>query len=44
MSLIKPLKGRNNIPPGTFGTLIDLTDAYYHILIHPEHRKWRMFR
>ena len=35
---------RDALRPGDWVTSIDLTDAYFHILIHPSDRKWLRFR
>ena len=34
---------RESIRPGDWGASIDLTDAYFHIPIHPRDRKWLRF-
>ena len=38
-----PASFRAALRPGDFVTSIDLCDAYFHILIHPSHRKWLRF-
>ncbi|KAK7101733.1 hypothetical protein V1264_020070 [Littorina saxatilis] len=38
-----PTSVRDALRPGDWVTSIDLTDAYFHILIHPSDRKWLRF-
>ncbi|KAK7092033.1 hypothetical protein V1264_009642 [Littorina saxatilis] len=39
-----PASVRDALRPGDWVTSIDLTDAYFHILVHPADRKWLRFR
>ncbi|KAK7105419.1 hypothetical protein V1264_016802 [Littorina saxatilis] len=39
-----PASVRDSLRPGDWVTSIDLTDAYFHILMHPADRKWLRFR
>ncbi|KAK7097025.1 hypothetical protein V1264_004064 [Littorina saxatilis] len=39
-----PASVRDALRPGDWVTSIDLTDAYFHILMHPSDRKWLRFR
>ena len=39
-----PQTFRESLLPGDWVTSLDLTDAYFHILIHPRDRKWLRFR
>ncbi|KAK7099322.1 hypothetical protein V1264_018910 [Littorina saxatilis] len=39
-----PFSVREALRPGDWATSIDLTDAYFHILMHPSDRKWLRFR
>ncbi|XP_070173808.1 uncharacterized protein [Littorina saxatilis] len=39
-----PASVRDSLRPGDWATSIDLTDAYFHILMHPADRKWLRFR
>ena len=39
-----PRSFRESLQPGDWVTSLDLTDAYFHILIHPHDRKWLRFR
>ncbi|KAK7113991.1 hypothetical protein V1264_000131 [Littorina saxatilis] len=39
-----PASVRDSLRPGDWVTSIDLTDAYFHILMHPTDRKWLRFR
>ncbi|XP_070189176.1 uncharacterized protein [Littorina saxatilis] len=39
-----PATVRDSLRPGDWVTSIDLTDAYFHILMHPADRKWLRFR
>ena len=34
---------REAIHPGDWATSVDLRDAYFHVSIHPRHRKWLRF-
>ena len=38
-----PSSIRDSIHKGDYAASIDLQDAYFHILIHPRHRKWLRF-
>ena len=38
-----PSSIRDSIHRGDYATSVDLRDAYFHILIHPRHRKWLRF-
>ena len=38
-----PASVRASLRPGDWVTSIDLTDAYFHVMIHPSHRKWMRF-
>ncbi|XP_070212733.1 uncharacterized protein [Littorina saxatilis] len=39
-----PASVRDSLRPGDWATSIDLTDAYFHVLVHPADRKWLRFR
>ncbi|XP_070184795.1 uncharacterized protein [Littorina saxatilis] len=39
-----PATVRDSLRPGDWATSIELTDAYFHILMHPSDRKWLRFR
>ena len=39
-----PRSFRDSLQPGDWVTSLDLTDAYFHVLIHPRDRKWLRFR
>ena len=39
-----PRSFRDSLRPGDWVTSLDLTDAYFHVLIHPRDRKWLRFR
>ena len=39
-----PRSFRESLQPGDWVTSLDLTDAYFHVLIHPNDRKWLRFR
>ncbi|KAK7109784.1 hypothetical protein V1264_013769 [Littorina saxatilis] len=39
-----PTSIRESLRPSDWATSIDLTDAYFHVLIHPSDRKWLRFR
>ncbi len=39
-----PRSFRESLRPGDWVTSLDLTDAYFHVLIHPRDRKWLRFR
>lgn len=38
-----PHSVRMSLRPGDWVASIDLSDAYFHLLIHPSHRKWMRF-
>ena len=40
MTLITPRSVRELLPKDSWATLLDLKDAYFHILIHPDSRKF----
>ncbi|XP_070188787.1 uncharacterized protein [Littorina saxatilis] len=39
-----PASIRESIRPGDWATSVDLSDAYFHVLVHPKDRKWLRFR
>ena len=39
-----PRSFRDSLLPGDWVTSLDLTDAYFHVLVHPSDRKWLRFR
>ena len=39
-----PRSFRESLSPGDWVTSLDLTDAYFHVLVHPQDRKWLRFR
>ena len=39
-----PRSFRDSLRPGDWVSSLDLTDAYFHVLIHTSDRKWLRFR